>query len=323
MGKEDIAKNTDSKKEILVLLPVRDCHRKILETAGAGCHFVYDSANEAGTEEITRAGIIIGNPPPDRLKESPRLEWLQLGSAGADDYIKPGILDQRTILTNAVGAYGKSVAEHTFAMMLMLQKKLHLYRDNQSQSVWADEGSITSITDMTVLIVGLGDIGLHFARMCSALGAHTTGIKRRLCPCPEGVDELYTSKHLDELLPGADVVASFLPGTEENYHLYTAERFARMKPSAIFLNAGRGNAVDPDVLSQALVAHQIASAGIDVTDPEPLPPDHLLWKLPDIMITPHVAGGYHLDGTFERIIEIAAANLDAYLHNRPMINVVD
>lgn len=317
-----ITKKAAGEKDILVLMPVKDCHKKILEKAGRGCHFTYGSADDLTEKEIARPEIIIGNLPPERIKECRHLKWLQLASAGSDDYVKPGILDQGTILTCAVGAYGKSVAEHMFAMMLMLQKKLHLYRDDQTQAAWADEGSITSITDMTVLVVGLGDIGQHFAGMCSALGGHTVGVKRRMCPCPEGVDELYTAGHLDELLPRADVVASFLPGTKENYHIYTEERFGLMKSSAIFLNAGRGSAVDTDVLYEALASQQIASAGLDVTDPEPLPPNHPLWKLPNVMITPHIAGGYHLAGTLERIIGIAAANLDAYLHDGTMINVV-
>lgn len=311
------------KKNVLVVIPVKERHKEKLEHAGVGCTFTYSSPQEATEEMISGAEIIIGNVPAGKIRASERLELLQLNSAGADHYIKPEVLSDRTILTNATGAYSKAVAEHMFAMMFMLQKKLHLYRDAQAQTEWTDMGEVSSITDATVVVVGLGDIGLHFARMAHALGAYTIGVKRREGKCPEGVDELYTTDRLDEVLARADVLASFLPGTSATYHIYTKERFARMKPQAIFLNGGRGNAVDTDVLCEALQSGQIAAAGVDVTEPEPLPKDSPLWKQENAMITPHISGQYHLPETFERIVDIAAYNLEAYLGGKELKNIVD
>ncbi len=310
-------------EKILVVIPVQERHIEKLEKAGKGCHFTYSTPQDVTEEMVERADIIIGNVPVGKLHAPKGLRLLQLNSAGADNFIKPGVLDANTVLTNATGAYSKAVAEHTFAMMLMLQKKLHLYRDAQLRSEWTDEGTVTSITDATVLVVGLGDIGLHFARMAKALGAYTIGVKRNSGECPEGVDELYTTEELDQVLPRADVIVSFLPGTAATYHIYTRERFELMKESAIFLNSGRGNAAASDVLYEALLNHQIAAAGIDVTEPEPLPSDHPLWKLPNLMITPHISGQYHLPETFERIVDIAAYNLSACLEGRPLKNIVD
>lgn len=310
-------------KNILVVIPVQEKHKLKLETAGKGCRFVYSTPKDVTEAMIADAEIIIGNVPAAKIGASDKLELLQLNSAGADNYIKPGVLSDRTVLTNATGAYSKAVAEHMFAVMFMLQKKLHLYRDAQLRSEWTDEGTVTSITDATVLIVGLGDIGLHFARMAKALGAYTIGVKRRISECPEGVDELYMTDRLDEVLPRADVIVSFLPGTKATHHIYTKERFQLMKKQAVFLNGGRGSAVDSDVLYEVLHNHQIAAAGIDVTDPEPLPQEHPLWKLPNVMITPHISGQYHLPETFERIVDISAANLAAYLQGEPLRNIVD
>lgn len=310
-------------EKILVVIPVQERHKEKLERAGHGCRFIYSTPQDVTEEMIESADIIIGNVPAGKLHAPKKLRLLQLNSAGADNYIKPGVLDANTVLTNATGAYSKAVAEHTFAMMLMLQKKLHLYRDAQLRSEWTDEGTVPSITDAIVLVVGLGDIGLHFARMAKALGAYTIGVKRCAGECPEGVDELYTTDELDQVLPRADVIVSFLPGTAATYHIYTRERFELMKESAIFLNGGRGNAAASDVLYEVLVNHQIAAAGIDVTEPEPLPADHPLWKLPNLMITPHISGGYHLPETFERIVDIAAYNLSACLEGRPLKNIVD
>ena len=197
-------------KTVLVVIPAEERHKEKLERAGKGCRFVYETPQTATEEMIEAADVIIGNVKPDRLHEPERLQWLQLNSAGADAYVKPGILRSTTMLTSATGAYGKAVAEHSFAMLLMLQKKLNLYRDAQTKNEWSDFGTVTSITDATVLVVGLGDIGLHFARLASALGARVIGLKRSMGPCPEGVHELHTMDELDEWLPKVDVVASFV-----------------------------------------------------------------------------------------------------------------
>ena len=193
-------------KTVLVVIPAEERHKEKLERAGKGCRFVYASPQTATEEMIEAADVIIGNVKPDRLHAPERLQWLQLNSAGADAYVKPGILRSTTMLTSATGAYGKAVAEHSFAMLLMLQKKLNLYRDAQKKNEWSDFGTVTSITDATVLVVGLGDIGLHFARLASALGARVIGLKRSMGPCPEGVHELHTMDELDNLLPKVDVV---------------------------------------------------------------------------------------------------------------------
>ena len=308
---------------ILVLLPVEQRHREKLEAAAPGRQLVYIPEAQLRPEQAQAADVIIGNPKPELIAASPRLKLLQLRSAGADPYIRPGVLSEHTLLCNSTGAYSKTVAEHGLAMTLMLQKKLHLYRDAQKRAVWSDFGSVSSLTDATVLVVGLGDIGRHYAGLVKALGATVIGVKRRPGEKPDCVDELYTTDRLDEVLPRADVIFSILPGSAANYHLYTAERFAAMKPGAIFLNCGRGGAVDPAVLYTALHEGHLAAAGIDVCEPEPLPADSPLWGLENLLITPHVAGEYHLAETFERIVDIAAHNLAACLRGEMPHNIVD
>ena len=310
-------------KTILVTLPVERRHREKLENAAPGCIFRYCGDGKPTAEQVQSANIIVGTPPAALIGASKKLELLQLSSAGTDPYIVPGVLAEGTILCNATGAYSKAVSEHALAQTLMLQKKLHLYRDVQREGRWSDFGTVTSMTDATVLVVGLGDIGLRYARMCKALGAYTIGVKRRESPCPEGVDELCLTGELDRVLPRADVIASFLPGTGGTYHLYTRERFENMKDSAIFINCGRGGAVEAEVLYRALQEGQIAAAAVDVTEPEPLPADSPLWQQENLLITPHVSGFFHLPETFERIIDIAADNLRAYLSGDALKNIVD
>ena len=311
-------------KTVLCMLPVEQRHKEKLERAGgAECSFVYVGEHGATAEDIAAANIILGMPEPELINASENLELLQLNIAGADRYVKPGVLAPKTKLTNSTGAYSKAVAEHGAAMLFMLQKKLHLYRDAQGKHEWTDFGTVTSITDATVVIVGLGDIGCHFATIVKALGAHVIGVKRRASAKPDCVDELYTMEKLDDVLPRADVVFSVLPGTPATTHLYTAERFDLMKPSAIFINCGRGASVENSVLYDAVKNGKIASAAIDVSEVEPLPPDSPLWSLDNLVITPHVSGYYHLPYTFERIVDIAAENLWRFMRGEKLMNIVD
>lgn len=311
-------------KTVLCMLPVEQRHKEKLERAGgAECSFVYVGEHGATSEDIAAANIILGMPEPELINASENLELLQLNIAGADRYVKPGVLAPKTKLTNSTGAYSKAVAEHGAAMLFMLQKKLHLYRDAQGKHEWTDFGTVTSITDATVVIVGLGDIGCHFATIVKALGAHVIGVKRRASAKPDCVDELYTMEKLDDVLPRADVVFSVLPGTPATTHLYTAERFDLMKPSAVFINCGRGASVENSVLYDAVKNGKIASAAIDVSEVEPLPPDSPLWSLDNLVITPHVSGYYHLPYTFERIVDIAAENLGRFMRGEELMNIVD
>ena len=310
-------------KNVLVLLPVEARHKEKLEAAGAGCRFVYSDPDSVTAEQVRAANIILGLPKADMIRASKNLEWLQLASAGTDPYIVPGVLDEKTVLTNATGAYSKAVSEHAFALTLMLTKKLHLYRDEQLNRRWSDHGAVSSLSDSTVAVVGLGDIGRAYARLVKAMGAYVIGVKRRAGDCPDCVDELVMTQDLDTVLPRADVVMSILPNTAETRYVYTDERFDLMKESAVFINCGRGSAVSAEVLYRALSEHKIAAAGVDVTETEPLPADSPLWELENLVITPHISGGFHLAETFERIVDIAAGNLTAFLKGEKLRSEVD
>ena len=310
-------------KKILVALPDSEGQKERLEEFADKSCFTYTSYKKATKKMAEEADIIIGNIDPDLLEYAKNLEWLQLNSAGADAYVKKGVLPEEVVLTNATGAYGPGVAEHMLAVLFSIQKKLHLYRDNQNQCEWQDEGEVMSLRGGCALIVGLGDIGLYFARLLRNFGYRVIGIKRRPGQVPQGVDELYTMEHLDELLPEADVIFSVLPETKATKNIFNAKRFREMKNSAVFLNAGRGSAVNTEDLCQALIAGEIYGAGLDVTDPEPLPSQHKLWNMKNVVITPHISGDFHHPATLYRIVDIAAGNLKRYCAGEPLMNVVD
>ena len=308
---------------ILCVIPMTEEQRARLAAAAEGSEIIHTSAAEVTEEQVRAADIILGNVPAKLIGASPRLKLLQLNSAGTDAYIAPGMLSPDTVLCNATGAYGRSVAEHCFAMALMLMKHLHLYRDDQNACRWRDEGAVRSIEDMTVVITGAGDIGARFGRLCSALGARTIGVCRRPRGKTDGLDEIVLSDRLREVLPKADIIANFLPGTPETRHIFDTRAFAAMKPGAIFVNGGRGGSVDTDALTDALRSGRLEAAGLDVFEQEPLPKEHPLWKLPNALITPHVAGGFHMASTLETIVEIAIRNTAAVTAGRQPENIVD
>lgn len=310
-------------KKVLILMELNAAQREKLEAAGAGAVLRFSLPDRVSEDEVQEANIIIGQPKAEMIRGSERLELLQLESAGADAYIVPGVLNEKTVLTNATGAYSQAVAEHAFAMTLMLQKKLHLYRDRQRAARWQDLGTVSSLAGSTVAVVGLGDIGGYYARLVKAMGAYVIGVKRRPGPCPDNADELVLTEKLDEVLPRADVIMSVLPNTSATRYIYTEESFRRMKDSAIFINCGRGNAVASRTLYEALSRGEIAAAGIDVTEEEPLPENSPLWSLENLIITPHVSGGHHLPATVDRIVDICAGNLRAFLRGEKLKNVVD
>ncbi len=309
--------------EVLVLLPLREEQKARLEARRQDCRFQYGAPETVTHAQVQGADIILGCPAPASIAASPRLKLLQLASSGADAYVKPGVLSPGTVLCSATGAYGQAVAEHAFAMTWCLLKKLQLYRDQQAQGLWVDRGTVGTLTGARVVIVGLGDIGLYYARLAHAVGATVVGVKRRPSALPEGVDELCLSQELDAALSQADVVCSFLPGTEATYHVFDDARFARMKPGALFINCGRGTALDAGALCRALESGHLAGAGVDVTEQEPLPPEHPLWRQPNLLLTPHISGWFHLPATLERIFEISLHNLDAFLDGGALQSEID
>ncbi len=318
-------------KEILVVLPVNEDHKKYLEEKAASgkysCLFRYVDKNDVTAEDMKRANIIIGNLPPAMLKDAENLEWYQLNSAGADQYVKPGVLPEGCILTNATGAYGLAVSEHMVAQVFDLIRRFNQYHRNQANHVWkhhgAPMGSIISVEGSTVLVMGLGDIGGDFARKMKALGAYTIGIRRTNKEKSEYLDEQYTLDEIDELLPRADIVAMVLPGGDATDHLMDEKKLRLMKKGSYLINVGRGNAIDPKALLKVMQEGHLGGCSLDVTEPEPLPADDPLWDCGNVVITPHVAGNFFLQETFERIIRIAGANLEAWANDGEFTTLVD
>ncbi len=275
-------------------------------------------------DDIKDLEIIIGNPAMDILKKAESLKWVQLISSGADQYVSSGLLDpQKTVLTNATGAYGHGISEYMVAGVFALTKNLHIYRDLQKEALWKDQGPIKTINGSNTLIVGYGDIGKHFAQKMHSLGSNIYAIKRRRTDLPDFVKGPYSLDDLPSLLPDMDTVALCLPNTALTDGLFDYEMLSHMKKDGILVNVGRGNSIVSDDLVRALHDGLIHGAVLDVTDPEPLPQEHPLWKERNVIITPHISGGDHSKETVQNRERIIVENAKRYLAGEPLENLVD
>lgn len=308
--------------KILVALPLGERQKERLEQNFRHQEFVYCLPENLTNQILGDAEVILGNVPPECLASARKLKWLQLNNAGTEGYCD-GALPEEVLLTNATGAYGLAISEHMVGMLFELQKKLNLYSRNQRVHIWRSEGHVQLIQGSRVLVIGLGDIGTAFAQKMKGLGCRTVGIKRREARKPEGVDDLYTVERLERQLPLADIVALCLPGNQDTRHMLNEERIGMLKKNAVVLNVGRGMTVDTEALTKALQEGRIAGAALDVTDPEPLPADHPLWDMENVILTPHISGGFTLPETLEKILNICIENLECYLVKRPLRNVID
>ena len=273
-------------------------------------------------EHRENATIVMGWPRPEDVARMPKLKWVHSMWAGVDDLLAPDILTEGVMLSSSAGTNSQSVSEHMLACLMSLCRKLYLSRDTQKSHSWTDVPTVRSIAGATVLIVGAGNVGQAFARLCQALGAHTVGLRRTVGDCPQGMDSIHSIDDLDAWLPKVDVVALTLPHSAQTIGLMDARRLGLMKQGSILISAGRGSVLNQDALISALESDHLWGAALDVTTPEPLPADHPLWDAPNLIITPHVAGGMRLELTRTNCISLAQDNLRRYLAHEKLRNQV-
>jgi phosphoglycerate dehydrogenase-like enzyme len=251
--------------------------------------------------------------------------WVQVFGAGvercvADERIRSGDV----LLTNMQKMSSPVIAEHVVAMMLSLSRALPTYAKLMEDGQWLrgpeHTGPMQSYGGKTVLIAGLGGIGTEVARRAAALDMRVVGTRRSSREGPEFVDYVGLSNELLELAAEADFIVNALPLTDETTGLFDAEFFAAAKRGAYFINVGRGKTVVTADLVGALESGQLAGAGLDVTEPEPLPPRHPLWQMNNVIITPHVAGR---GANRIRHGLLATENLRRFTAGEPLLNVVD
>jgi len=305
---------------ILNLLPLHEGEKEEFEAIAPEAVHVCARSSTVTPEQMAQATVLFGWPRPEMVKRAIRLKWFQTMWAGTEEY--DGFLPEGVLFTSSSGSNSRSVAEHMLASLMALCRRLPVYLDSQRAHIWKDEGPMKTILGGTVLVAGAGHVGAEFARLCQGLGARTVGLKRAVTGPVEGFDEVRTLDELDALLPQADVVALTLPHSPQTVRLMTGKRIALMKDDAVLISAGRGSVLDQDALVRAMKNGKLWGAALDVTEPEPLPAGSPLWDTPNLLLTPHVAGGMRLEITRRRCVEMAQENLRRYLAGEKLVNVV-
>ncbi|HIM89499.1 MAG TPA: D-2-hydroxyacid dehydrogenase [Dehalococcoidia bacterium] len=286
---------------------------------------VSPETDQQAIEAIRDADAACGWIPPAALEAADKLTWLHNPDAGPfHGYYYPELLAHSLTMTNPRGIYFDHISHHILMFVMALSRGLPWYMDAQRQGVWDNAARKSPYIDLTVstaLINGVGGIGHETARILNELGMEVIGVD----PRPEyelPFIQLHTPDELDEVLHRADFVITTVPHTPETEGMFNARRFELMKNSAYFINIGRGKVCKIDDLADAIENGVIAGAGLDVFEEEPLPSEHKLWGLPNVLMTPHVAVR-DAENLPERRFQIILDNARKFLNGEPLNNVVD
>ena len=287
--------------------------------------FFESESDLINSDKLENVDIIFGEPEHTTIQVAKNLRWIQMSWAGANKYTMQPELFENIVLTSASGAYGYVISEYVISGVLALIRKLFLYGEQIKNGCWDKIVGDDTLEGKRVLILGTGNIGKETAKKFKCFGCITVGMSRSINGELEEFDELYTIDKLDSCLGTADVVVIALPGTKETAGMFDKNRIAKMKKDAILVNVGRGMIVNTDDLTNALQQGMLKGAVIDVTEPEPLPKNHSLIYMENVILTPHISGitwGENMH-TRRKIVEIFCENLKRDKDNELKKNVID
>jgi phosphoglycerate dehydrogenase-like enzyme len=312
----------------LMLPPQTDLTRQWaarLSDRVTGMKLVVAETMDQAASAIVTADAAFGTLPATLLAKAQRLRWLQAPQAAPPaGYYYPELVGHAVTVTNFREIYNDHISAHIMAFVLAFARGLHVYIPQQLRREWKkpkEDLGVVALPGATALIVGLGGIGAETARLLAAFGVRVLAVDARRSDKPDFVAELHPPGALDGLLPQADFVILTVPHTPATEGFFNRSKFRRMKQSAFFINIGRGMTTKLDDLVAALDAGEIAGAALDVYEQEPLPAEHPLWGMPNVLMTPHMAGyGPHLN---ERRLQIIEDNCRAFAEGRALRNVVD
>lgn len=311
----------------VVIWPLREGSLAEWQAVAPGVEIVLVDSVEQAVREAADAQAVLGICGEKILSTAPELFWIQVYSAGVEHcVVLPGMDKDTKLLTNGQKIGSPALAEHAIAMMMVLARGLDVYHTNQLEGKWQRETGLErsdflELEGRTVLVVGLGGIGTQVAKRAHGLGMHVIATRGSRREGPEYVEYVGLADEVNELASRADVVINTVPLTDKTRGMFDAEFFKAMKPTAFFVSVGRGASTRTDDLVAALKTGAIAGAGLDVTDPEPLPEGHPLWTMPRVIISPHTAG--RSDKGRDRLILMVRENLRRYVAGEPMLSVVD
>ncbi|MFD6893599.1 D-2-hydroxyacid dehydrogenase [Rhodococcus sp. NPDC060086] len=273
--------------------------------AGADVLFVYDFLTDA---------------LPQAWHAAESLHWVHVAAAGVDPLMFPALRDSDVTVTNSRGVFDQPIAEYVLAQILSFAKGLPESLRLQREHTWRHRES-ERITGRTALVVGTGPIGRAIARLLTAVGMQVRGSGRRARDQDPDFGTVTATEDLPDALADADFVVVAAPLTEQTRNMFDADLFRAMKPGARFINVGRGDLVRTDDLVDALQSGELAGAALDVVDTEPLPPEHPLWDISNVMITPHNSGDFA--GWRNALVDVFVDNFQRWRANGELENVVD
>lgn len=294
--------------------------------------FVVARDKEQFLEELRDAEVVYAlSLPPEALSVAHNLKWLHVPMAGVDAVLHEDLVKSEITVTHSGGTSSICMAEQTIGSMVYFSRAFDLAVEQKARRVW-DRARIAERADRlygtTVLIVGFGSIGREIGIRAKCFGMKVVGIKRNLGAGADGArmilsgaDEIHGPGALREVLPRADWVVLTVPLTRETERMFGREEFKAMKPGSVLINISRGKVVDEEALIEALVGGPMAAAALDVFEEEPLPPESPLWGMPNVLITPHIAGTFRAYA--ETVLSIFAENLERYVKKEPLFNVVN
>jgi len=277
-------------------------------------------------QEIGDADAFIGNISPAEVRAGKNLKWVQVMSAGVENvlFMSGGsdLRDSNIVLTNNKIVQGPEIADHAMAMLLLLSRNLRKYIANDQQENWDGRRyDGIELNGKNAVVIGVGGIGMQIATRAWAFGMNVVGVDPEDKPFSPFLKKVVKPDQLDEVLPQADVVFISTPHTEKSHKMMGAHEFELLKPHSYFVAVSRGGIYDMGGLVKALDSKVLAGAGVDVTDPEPLPKGHPLWKFNNVVITPHIAGRSDRDN--ERMVGTIKENIKRFVDGKPLLNVVD
>ncbi len=272
---------------------------------------------------IADADAYVGVCTLPLISSAKKLRWIQTQQAGVEDCLAPNVMAGGIVVTNVQRLNGPNVAEHAMALLLAVSRQLNVALENQLEGKW-DPRTMTDAVDLdgkTMLIAGLGGIGTEIAKRAHAFGMKIIATRATSREAPDFVAKVGLASELPQMIGEADVVVNVTPFTPETTKMFDAAMFKRMKDGAIFINVGRGESVVTDDLVEALDSGKLRGAGIDVTDPDPLPNNHKLWTSPNVIITPHTGATSEIKR--ERVWLLMRENMRRYVAGDKMLSVVD
>jgi phosphoglycerate dehydrogenase-like enzyme len=308
----------------LMIVPALEAEDRaaILEAAGPGATLVEARDPERQRAEIVDADVLFGRVASEIFARHTRLRYYHSIGAGVDAILSRELVESDVILASEKGEVGIHLAEHAFALLLALTRGLHtaLRRPDYTlrEPIRREQ---RELYHQTLGIVGFGGTGRALARRALGFGMRVLAVDIEDVPPEPGVDAIWKPDRLHDLLGASDVVVIALPLTKATHHLFTRDLFRRMRPHAILINVTRGAIVFGDDLLRAIEEGVIWGAGLDVTDPEPLPAGHPLWSHPRVIVTPHTAGGSPRRAG--RVIATFCENLRRLRDGRPLLALID